>query len=350
MLLIERIWREAGFPCSQRLKFIIPDWLSSIRKEFNTRPDIERQILAISARQVDRRLKTRKRKHQRRIYGRTKPGRFLKHHIPIRTVHWNIKTPGYCEVDLVSHSGNNASGLFAYSVNLTDIFTGWVESRAVLGKGEEGVVKAIEDMRQSLPFGLLGLDCDNGSEFINKHLERYCRRHNIEFTRGRPYCKEDNAHVEQKNWTHVRRLVGWERYDTPQAVAALNDLYTGELRLMMNLFQPCVKLERKIIVGSMLRRYYDDPKTPLARLSAKRTQRARKISQLKAHLNPFELSRAIQDKLKLIFSLANVRVWPITPGKATFRHSRKSKNTSNRSSYNFPTSTFWFHFKNYPFG
>jgi hypothetical protein len=177
--LIERIWREAGFPCSQRLKAIIPDWMPAIRHEFNTTPELQEQILAISARQIDRRLKKRKRQEHRRLYGRTKPGRFLKHHIPIRTVHWNIKTPGYCEVDLVSHSGNNASGLFAYSVNLTDIFTGWVETRAVLGKGEQGVVAAIEHMRQALPFPLLGLDCDNGSEFINAHLQRYCQLHRI---------------------------------------------------------------------------------------------------------------------------------------------------------------------------
>lgn len=344
--LIERIWREAGFPCSQRLKAIIPDWMPAIRREFNTSPELQEQILAISARQIDRRLKKRKRQERRRLYGRTKPGRFLKHHIPIRTVHWNIKTPGYCEVDLVSHSGNNAAGLFAYSVNLTDIFTGWVETRAVLGKGEQGVVAAIEHMRQALPFPLLGLDCDNGSEFINAHLQRYCQLHHIEFTRARPYCKEDNAHIEQKNWTHVRRLVGWERYDTIQAVTALNSLYAEELSVMMNLFQPSAKLKKKVLVGSRLRRYYDPPQTPLARLLAHRgSQRFEKLLKLKTSLNPFQLSHTITRKIAHILALANSRVWPRIPGNASFAHSRSTKNTQNRPPYHFPTSTFWFHFK-----
>src|SRR5206468_4030731 len=139
-------------------------------------------------------------------------------------------------------------------------------SYAVLGKGETGILAGLEEMRQALPFALRGIDSDNGSEFLNHHLVRYCRTGQIQFTRGRPYKKDDNAHIEQKNWTHVRKLMGWDRYDSPAAVGLLNDLYRNELRLMMNLFQPSVKLRRKQRIGSRLKRTYDRPQTPLDRL------------------------------------------------------------------------------------
>jgi hypothetical protein len=174
----------------------------------------------------------------------------LKHKIPIRTDNWDVKHPGWTEIDTVSHSGNSAEGLFAYTVNQTDILTQWVESRAVLGKGEQGVVKALDEMKDALPFVLKGLDSDNGSEFINWHLVRYCKKHNIQMSRGRPYKKNDNAHIEQKNWTHVRKLLGWDRFDTVEPVAALNDLYRNELRLFENLFLPSMKLLKKERIGS----------------------------------------------------------------------------------------------------
>lgn len=150
------------------------------------------------------------------------------------------------------------SGEFIYSLNLTDIFSGWDEPFALMGKGERGVVMALDHMRRILPFALKAIDSDNGSEFINYHLYRYCAEHGIQFTRGRPYKKDDNAHIEQKNWTHVRKLLGWERYDTPEALAAINALYRGPWRTMMNLFQPCVKLREKVRVGSRLIRRYDE--------------------------------------------------------------------------------------------
>ena len=180
----------------------------------------------ISARQIDRRLKARKTQLQRRLYGRTKPGTLLKHHIPIKTDSWNVKTPGFTEIDLVSHSGNSEKGEFMYSLNVTDIYSTWVEARAVMGKGQYGVKTAMEEIEQSLPFKLLGIDSDNGSEFINYHLKAFCDQRKIQFTRGRPYKKDDNAHIEQKNWTHVRKILGYLRYDSPTALKAINDLYT----------------------------------------------------------------------------------------------------------------------------
>lgn len=243
--ILTAVWEAAGYPCSGRLKATIVLWLPWIQKRFHLNQTLEKQLISISARQIDRRLKDRKAQVGRRIYGRTKPGTLLKHHIPIRTDNWDVKSPGWAEVDTVSHSGNNAEGKFAYTVNQTDILTTWVESRAVLGKGEDVVVDGLDEMAQAIPFTVKGLDSDNGSEFINWHLWRYCKTNKIQPFRGRPYKKDDKAHIEQKNWTHVRKLMGWDRYDTREAVDAMNNLYKNELRLFMNLFMPSMKLIQK---------------------------------------------------------------------------------------------------------
>ena len=165
-------------------------------------------------------------------------------------------------------------------------------------------------MRRALPFRLQGIDSDNGSEFLNDHLVRYCRTHRIQFTRGRPYKKDDNAHIEQKNWTHVRKLIGWDRFDTPAAVGLLNDLYRNELPLMMNLFQPSVKLVRKERVGSRLKRVYDAPKTPLDRLRTSPgvdQATVARLLRLRAATDPFVLARSIEQKLERIADLASPR-------------------------------------------
>lgn len=216
-------------------------------------------------------------------------------------------------MDLVSHSGNSADGEFLQSLNLTDIYTGWVESRAVLGKSRTVVSAALEQMRSVLPFALRGLDSDNGAEFINNHLFRYCEGREIQFTRGRPYKKDDNAHIEQKNWTHVRKLLGWDRYDSPPALNAINELYRNELRLMMNLFQPSVKLVRKVRRGSRLTRRYDRPQTPLDRLVASGVGDPVQIAalqQLRNRWDPFALAQMIDRKLRRIYRLANRRHSP----------------------------------------
>ncbi len=301
------LWEAAGYPWSVRLKAMLPLWLPWLRTRLTLTPKLERQLQAISPRQIDRRLQSRKRVLRRRLYGRTKPGTLLKHHIPIKTDHWDVTTPGFTEIDLVSHSGDCAEGEFAHSFNLTDIHTTWTETRAVLGKGESGILAGLEEMRQALPFTLRGIDSDNGSEFLNHHVVRYCRAGQIQFTRGRPYKKDDNAHIEQKNWTHVRKLIGWDRYDSPAAVGLLNDLYRHELRRMMNLFQPSVKLRRKERVGSRLKRIYDRPQTPLDRLRACRGADRTKVNELlrlRATTDPFELAIIIEKKIDRIAALA----------------------------------------------
>jgi len=307
--VLERIWRAAGHPWSLRLKALLPHWLPWARRHVRgLTPAVEEELLRMSPRQMDRRLQEKKRRLKRRIYGRTKPGTLLKHHIPIKTDQWDVTEPGFCEIDLVSHSGPHASGDFIHSLNLTDIHTGWSETRALMGKGERGVVAALEDIGNRLPFPLRTIDSDNGSEFINHHLYRYCAKRGIQFTRGRPYKKDDNAHIEQKNWTHVRKLFGWDRYDTPPVLDAMNALYRGPWRAMMNCYQPCVKLVEKVRVGNRLTRRYDEAQTPLDRLvTAYAKQRLpAKLSSLlnqRQRLDPFVLSKTIDEQLQHITTL-----------------------------------------------
>jgi transposase InsO family protein len=311
--VLTAVWEAAGYPWSLRLRALLPDWLPWIRKRFRLRPETERQLLRISARQIDRRLKMQKTQRRRRLYGRTKPGYLLKHNIPIKTDSWDVDRPGFAEVDLVSHSGNSADGEFAHTLNLTDIHTTWTESRAVLGKGQARVKAALDQVQSDLPFRLLGLDSDNGSEFINWHLQGWCEQRQIQLTRGRPYKKDDNAHIEQKNWTHVRKLLGWERYDSPEAVEAINDLYRNELRLWLNLFLPSVKLAKKVRVGSKVRRRYDGPRTPFERVRAcpqADPEQVEWLQELRKRLDPFELGKRIERKLERIYRLANRRRSP----------------------------------------
>ena len=311
--ILAAVWEAAGYPWSVRLKALLPNWMPWIRKRYWLSSKIEKQLLAMSPRQMDRRLQPRKREQKRKTYGRTKPGALLKHHIPVKTDSWDVKGPGFAEIDLVSHSGDSADGEFAHSLNLTDIHTGWTESAGLLGKSEVVVQEALNEIRARLPFRLLGLDSDNGSEFINWHLKRWCDQERIQLTRGRPYKKDDNAHIEQKNWTHVRKLMGWERYDSKAAVEAMNGVYRQELRLWMNLYLPSVKLVKKTRVGSKLRRVYSPAQTPLDRVLTSGQADAKKLAELKklrSTLDPFELSKSIDGKLEKVYALANRRLSP----------------------------------------
>ena len=310
--VLAAIWTAAGYPWSLRLKALLPAWLPWARQRFQLTATVEAELRQISPRQMDRRLQAQKRQLAKRLYGRTKPGTLLKHHIPIQTEHWSVTTPGFTEIDLVSHSGDCADGEFLHSLNVTDIHTTWVETRAVMGKGQAGVQQALDTLRAALPFRLRGIDSDNGSEFINHHLYRYCQAQEIQFTRGRPYKKDDNAHIEQKNWTHVRKLVGYVRYDSPAALAALNQLY-DDLRLFQNLWLPSVKLVTKTRVGSRLRRQYDAPQTPLDRVRACPDADGAKVAaldQIWRSLDPFALGDRIDQQLTRLYALANHRQSP----------------------------------------
>ncbi len=309
--ILAKVWEASGYLCSQRLKAALVHWLPWIRQHFELTQPLEDQLLAISARQMDQRLRETKHIVKRRLYGTTRPGSLLKQMIPIKTDHWDVNRPGYLEIDLVSHSGASAVGEFVHSLDCVDIATCWVERKAVMGKSALGVLNAVTEIEHQLPFPLKGIDSDNGSEFINNRLLAFCQQrpagHTIQFTRSRPYKKDDNAHIEQKNWTHVRKLMGWDRYDTAKAQEAANQLY-DELRIFQNLFQPSMKLRCKIRIGSRLIRRYDTPRTPFERVVESRKGDPKKLAALKHTLkttDPFELSTRIDQQLQRIYKLAS---------------------------------------------
>lgn len=318
------IWEQSGYLCATRLKAALPIWLPWVCRRRRLVPRLEQQLRAISPRQIDRRLQLRKRTLKRRLYGTTRPGALLKHAIPIKTDHWDVTTPGYLEIDLVSHSGASASGDFLHTLDAVDIQTGWVERQAVMGKGQQGIIQALSRIEQHLPFVLRGLDSDNGSEFINHHLVAFCQRpgsRGIQFTRSRPYKKDDNAHIEQKNWTHVRKLIGWDRFDTREAQQALNALY-ADLRLFQNLFQPSMKLQGKERRGSRLLRRYDVPQTPLARVQACPAADPAKVTALErvmARTDPFALAQCIDQHLDRVAALRSRAPQPAPRARTPWR-------------------------------
>ena len=306
--VLEAVWEAAQYAWSVRLKALLPLWMPRIKQRWDLTPTEQRQLLKMSPATMDRRLAPRRKQLGRKLYGQTKPGRWLRQTIPIQTDSSKVEEPGWLESDTVSHSGPNAAGLFAYTLDHTDLFSGWVELAAILGKAAEEVVAATEEIRQELPFQLKGMDSDNGEEFINYELDRYCRRIGVKRFRSRPYKKNDQAHVEQKNGTHVRRLIGWHRYDTQEAVDAMNDLYRNEWRLLTNLFLPSVKLDYKIRKGSRIKRVYKDAETPLDRLlESKHGDRVKlaALRRLRDQLDPFELSKTVDRKLQAIWKLSS---------------------------------------------
>lgn len=311
---LRQIWAAAGYPWSVRLQALLPLWLPWAIRRFRLAEDVVARLRTMSPRQMDRGLRPFKHELRTRQYGRTKPGTLLKHQIPLKTDRWDVQVPGFTEIDLVAHSGDRADGEFLYSLNVTDIHTTWVETRAVMGKGQHHVQEALEYLRQALPFVLRGIDSDNGSEFINHHLRKYCVTHAVQFTRGRPYKKDDNAHIEQKNWTHVRKVLGYVRYDSAPALTAINALY-ADLRLLQNLCLPSVKLIEKRRVGARVRRRYDAARTPLERVAAcpeADADQVRRLTDQRAQLDPFVLAARIDRALARIYRLANPRVRPAT--------------------------------------
>jgi hypothetical protein len=332
---LRRIWEAAGYPWSVRLQALLPTWLPWACRRWRIPREVAEKLRTMSPRQIDRCLRPFKSELRKRQYGRTKPGTLLKHQIPLKTDRWDVQEAGFTEIDLVAHSGDRADGEFLHSLNVTDIHTTWVETRAVMGKSQHHVQEGLEYLRQALPFRLRGIDSDNGSEFINHHLRRYCTRQDIQFTRGRPYKKDDNAHIEQKNWTHVRKLLGYLRYDSEPALTAINALYE-ELRLLQNLFLPSVKLVEKRRVGARLRRRYDVPRTPLERLETcadADPAKIRALQQFRARLDPFALAQQIDQGLARIYRLANQRVSPATVTKPRVDAARPvdAKNAPTRS-------------------
>jgi len=267
-LALRKIWYISGCLCGKRLKPILPELVSNLQKhqELEVRAWVAKQLEKISPATIDRMLKGERKKYILKGRTFTKPGSLLKHQIPIRTfADWNENKPGFTEIDLVGHESGNASGDFMQTLDMTDIYSGWTETQAVKNKAQIYVFEALMQIRKRLPMPLLGIDSDSGAEFINGHLLRFCKDNEITFTRARPSRKNDNCYVEQKNYSIVRRAVGYYRYDTQLELKLLNKLY-GYLRLYTNYFQPVMKLAKKTRIGSKVIKRYHVAKTPYARL------------------------------------------------------------------------------------
>lgn len=301
---MKTLWEVCDYPSGTRLHAILPVLVASGIKYGEIKPNLSQQSLLaqISIATIDRMLKSELRLKRRRINGQTKGGK-LKFEIPFAIDSGAVIAPGTLEIDLVVHCGESAMGEFINTLNSTDIVTGWYEAEAIMGKSQRAVDAALEQIAKRLPFPLVGIDSDNGTEFINWNLKRWADRRRITFTRSRPYKKNDNAHIEQKNFTHVRKIIGYMRLDTDKQQEMLNDLYRNELRLYINFFQPSQKLIKKERFGSKIKRTYDTPKTPYLRVLESEDipdELKRKLKAQYKQLNVFAIKRTIDRKLKLI--------------------------------------------------
>ena len=314
---LSKLWQLLNYVCGKRLVAIMPELIAKLEQfgELRLTPLTKEKLLRISAASIDRLLQPERRKHQLRGRSHTKPGTLLKHQIPIRTfAEWDEQRPGFAEIDLVAHDGGLALGDYCQTLDLTDVCTGWTETEAVPNKAQVWVFEAIQTIRQRLPFPLLGLDSDNGSEFINNDLLRYCQQQRITFTRARPYRKNDNCYVEQKNYSVVRQTVGYQRFDTTAELIVLKQLY-ATLRLYTNFFQPTMKLKSKERFGSRVLKSYHAPQTPYQRVLACAEVAPADKKKLKRQyqtLNPAALKRELDKYRKELFRLAAKRR-PVRP-------------------------------------
>lgn len=302
------VWEASGHLCGKRLKPFLPELVEVLERheEVVIGTEIRELLLAMSAATIDRHLQAARQRLPQHGRTTTKPGSLLKTAIPVRTfADWDEQRPGFVEMDLVAHCGDTTAGEYLNTLCGVDIDTRWTEVVAVLNKGQRATFEGIKTMRAQFPCALLGIDSDNGAEFINGHLLRYCTTEQITFTRSRPYKKNDQAHVEQKNWTAVRQWVGYDRYESAQAHALLQSIYS-DLRLFINFFLPVMKLVEKKRVGSKVRKKYDLAQTPYQRvLASPDIDQAVKdqLRELYLTLNPLDLQRRIEALLEQLWRL-----------------------------------------------
>jgi hypothetical protein len=309
---LKALWLASEQLCSKRLKAALPLWLPFYEAEHGALEEsVRRKLLRISPATIDRLLKKERARYRGKGLCGTRPGGLLKHQIPIRTDNDDVDRPGFLEADTVAHCGNSLAGDFIWSVTFTDIFCQWTENRAVWNKGAAGVLEQVKDLEAKLPFELLGFDVDNGSEFLTHHLWRYLldRPRPVPLSRSRPYRKNDQAHVEQKNWTHVRQLLGYQRLEQPELVPLINELY-HLWGLLHNFFCPSLKLLSKTRQGAKTIRKYSSPQTPYQRLLESEhlsQSQKQKLQNQFQQLNPLRLKREIEQKLKMVFDKAQAR-------------------------------------------
>jgi len=309
---LKKAWEMMDYICGKRLAPILKELIPRLIRFGETRltPETKDKLMEISPATIDRILAPERKKYKIKGRANTKPGTLLKSQIPIRTFsEWNDKRPGFFEIDLVGHDGGDGAGEFLQTLDVTDVATGWTETQAVKNKAQQWVFEALKDIRGRLPFPLLGIDSDNGGEFINNQLYRYCQEEKITFTRTRSYRKNDNCFVEQKNYSVVRRAVGYGRHHTPEEQAIINDLYK-ELRLFTNFFQPSMKLIGKTREGSKVVKKYDNPLTPYRRVLASvdiSYSDKTKLKVLYRNLNPAALKRRITKLQQRLLRLGAVK-------------------------------------------
>jgi len=301
------IWEVCGRICSKRLKPFIPEMISVLERHHELILDepVKAQLLKISRATIDRCLKSARFEHRKGL-STTKPGTLLKNAIPVRIfTPWEDEHPGFVEVDLVAHCGETTEAPYLNTLSCVDIATGWMECLGLPNKTQQAVSQAILVLRQQLPFPLLGLDSDNGSEFINDNLYRYCLAEQITFTRSRPYRKNDQAHVEQKNWSVVRHTIGYDRLETADELDLLNSIYQ-DLRLYVNFFQPVLKLVGKEQVDGKTIKRYDQPATPFRRVLASdliSPEIKANLINLYVHINPVTLRHSIDQKVARLWKI-----------------------------------------------
>ncbi len=307
-----KIWKIMNYMCGKRLKAVLRGLILKLQehKEIEINDETKEKLFKISASTIDRLLSKDRKKMQIKSRSSTKPGTLLKHQIPIRTFsEWDEGKAGFIEIDLVGHDGGDVSGEYMQSLNAVDIHTGWTETMAVKNKAQIWVFNALKEIRFRLPFDLLGIDSDNGAEFINDHLRRYCEAEGITFTRSRPYRKNDSCYVEQKNYTAVRQYAGYMRYDTEKELGILNVLYL-DLRLYLNFFHPVAKLIKKERIGSKVKKYYDIPKTPYQRVldsSDMADHHKETLIEVYNMLNPAAIRRRISSMQNKLFKLSTAK-------------------------------------------
>jgi len=306
-LLVE-LWKQMSYMNSKRMKQALPIWLPHYPKPVDE--NLRTKILKMSASTMDRLLGPYKLTRRRGLQSRTRPpaARALEKFIPIKPFQLKIDKPGFMEADTVAHCGGSLTGTFAWTLNMTDVDSGWTSQRAFLGKEAKNVLDSVKLTQLKLPFRMWAFHSDNGSEFINHTLMKYFDNpeDSVIFTRGRVYKKNDQAHVEQKNWTHVRDVFGYYRYDNEELVEAMNDIYENEQYLLQNFFFPQMKLKEKCRVGSKYRKLYDKPQSPYERLMKSPHIMSSIKEELKHQfesLNPFELKTTLEAKLKKLSNL-----------------------------------------------
>ena len=301
------IWQATDYACGRRLVAMLPEWIPAYEQYERRMPgEVREKLLLASGRTLDRLLEPLRGQDTGRSL--TRPGTLLRQQIPIRGSFWEEGKAGWLEVDTVALCGGSVAGQYVWVVDGVDYATTWVELRAMWGRGQVGTLAALQDMEESLPFSLLGLDSDNGGEFLNHHVLKWLqqRPQPVFMTRSRPFKKDDNAHVEQKNWTHVRQCFGYERYDNPELVAPMNALVKGAYGQLLNYFHASLKLDHKEHKGGKVPRIYGAAQTPLARVlaNAEVSQATKeRLLKAKACLNPFALKQAVTQSLKAISAL-----------------------------------------------